>query len=77
MIAATLHVAATLPPCPTAHRTEPYAQDPVMEFDRTPNVIREELCRTPFEQKDGFIEVPKGPGLGIEIDEGAVERLSA
>ena len=76
MIAATLHVAATLPPCPTAHRTEPYAQDPVMEFDRTPNVIREEICKEAFDQRDGFIDVPTAPGLGIEIDMSAIERFS-
>ena len=43
MIAASLHLAATLPPCPPAHNPVPYAQEPVMEFDRTPNAIREEL----------------------------------
>jgi galactonate dehydratase len=28
--------------------------------------------KTPFVVKDGFIEVPKGPGLGIELDEEAI-----
>jgi D-galactarolactone cycloisomerase len=76
MIAATLHVAATIHPCPPARNPEPYAQAPVMEFDRTPSAIREELCTEPFDQKDGFVEVPTGPGLGIEIDEEALKRLS-
>lgn len=76
MIAATLHVAATIPPCPPARDPEPYVQEPVMEFDRTPSAIRETLCSVPFDQKDGFIAVPTGPGLGIEVDEKALKRLS-
>ncbi len=75
MIAATLHVAATIPPCPPARDPQPYAQEPVMEFDRTPSRLREGLCKQPFDQKDGFIEVPRGPGLGVEIDEKALAGM--
>jgi D-galactarolactone cycloisomerase len=76
MIAATLQVAATLPPCPPAGTPLPFQQEPVMEFDRTPSTIRETLCREPFRQVDGFVAVPSGPGLGIEIDEAALETLT-
>ncbi len=76
MIAATLHLAATLPPCPPARNAQPYLQEPVMEFDRTPSVIREELCAVPFDQEESFMRVPNGPGLGIEVDEAVVARLS-
>ena len=75
MIAATLHLAATLPPCPPARNAQPYMQEPVMEFDRTPSAIRQELCAVPFDQEDSFVLVPTGPGLGIEVDEEVVERL--
>lgn len=75
MIAATLHLAATLPPCPPARNALPYLQEPVMEFDRTPNTIRQTICAVPFEHEDGFVRVPTGPGLGIEVDEAVVERL--
>lgn len=75
MIAATLHLAATLPPCPPARNALPYLQEPVMEFDRTPNTIRQTICAVPFEHEDGFVRVPTGPGLGIEVDEVVVERL--
>ncbi len=77
MIAATLHLAATLPPCPPAHNAQPYMQEPVMEFDRTPSAIRQQLCAVPFDQRDSFVRVPTGPGLGIEVDEQVVERLKA
>jgi len=75
MIAASLHVASTIPPCPPARNPLPYQQEPVMEFDRTPSPIREGIA-TPFDQVDGFLAVPTGPGLGIEIDDEAVARLS-
>ena len=77
MIAATLHLAATLPPCPPARNAQPYMQEPVMEFDRTPSAIRQELCAVPFDQEDSFVPVPTGVGLGIEVDEEVVERLRA
>ena len=76
MIAASLHVAATLPPCPPSGTPEPFVQEPVMEFDRTPSAIRESLMESPFDQVDGYLAVPEGPGLGIEIDEDAVRRLA-
>jgi D-galactarolactone cycloisomerase len=76
MIAASLHLASTIPPCPPARQPQPYLQEPVMEFDRTPNPIRETLCVQPITQSEGFIPVPDGPGLGIEIDEAALEQLT-
>ncbi len=76
MIAASLHIAATIPPCPPAYEPRPYEQEPVMEFDRTPSGIREGLVAEPFDQQEGFVSVPTGPGLGIEVDEAAVRRLA-
>ena len=35
------------------------------------------LSDEPFDQVDGFVAVPTGPGLGIEIDEDAVRRLAS
>lgn len=75
MIAATLHVAATIPACPLARTPEPFQQEPVMEFDRTPSLIRETLSPQPFDQVDGFVAVPMGPGLGVDVDEAVVEKL--
>ena len=75
MIAATLHVAATLAPCPPARNPLPYFQEPVMEFDRTPSIVREGLCREPIDQVDGFVAVPTEPGLGIDVNEAMVEKL--
>ena len=60
MIAASLHLASTIPPCPPAYEPRPYEQEPVMEFDRTPSGIREGITVEPFDQQDGFITVPTG-----------------
>ena len=76
MIAASLHVTATLPPCPPSGTPEPFVQEPVMEFDRTPSEIREGLTENPFDQVDGYLAVPNNPGLGVDINEDAVRRLA-
>ena len=33
--------------------------------------------RSVFEYRDGFVGIPQGPGLGIEVDEEVVERMAA
>ena len=38
--------------------------------------MRSELLKTPIKVVDGFISVPEGPGLGIEIDPEAVARYA-
>ena len=76
MIAATLHVASTIPPCPPARAPQPYMQEPVMEFDRTPSEIRDELCNVVFDQSDSYVAVPMRPGLGTEVNEGVLKRLT-
>lgn len=47
----------------------------------TPNFLVQEqislgqgLLKNPFKHKNGFVDVPTGPGLGIEVDEEAVRR---
>ena len=75
MISASISLASTFPPCPRVGNPRPYEQTPVMEFDQTPNPIRNELASIAFEQTDGFVDVPHKPGLGLEIDESAVERF--
>ena len=47
-----------------------------MEFDRTPSIIRQQVCSKPFDQRDSYIQVPQGPGLGVEVDEYVVRDLS-
>lgn len=75
MISASLSLTSTFAPCPFARTPRPYEQEPVMEFDQTPNPIRNDLASVTFEQKDGFVELPTGPGLGLEIDESVLNQF--
>lgn len=70
-IAASLHVAAALPTYPHA-TNEP---DPFLfECDRGENELRDELSTTTIDPTGGTLAVPESAGLGVEIDERAVER---
>ncbi len=77
MIAASLHLASSIPPCPPARVPQPYVQEPVMEFDRTPSPIREGIAKLPYDMESGYVRVPDKPGLGIVVDEDALKRLAA
>lgn len=43
--------------------------DFLMEYDQTENGLRERLTYPSIELKNGMIEVPDRPGLGIDVDE--------
>jgi D-galactarolactone cycloisomerase len=73
MLAATLHVAALLPEPTRLIGTDA----PMLEVDVTENPFRTEVCvGHPFALRDGAVQVPTGPGLGIEIDEAALRRYA-
>jgi D-galactarolactone cycloisomerase len=73
-VAAALHFAAALPDTPPALKPV----EPLFELDRTPNIFREELAQPPVTHIDaeGYLRVPDGPGLGIEINERLVASYS-
>lgn len=47
---------------------------PFLEFSVTESAIRKELLVKPFAQKDGFVEVPQKPGLGIELNPEVIRK---
>jgi L-alanine-DL-glutamate epimerase-like enolase superfamily enzyme len=47
---------------------------PFLEFSVTESAIRKELLINPFKQKDGFVEVPQKPGLGIELNPDIIKK---
>ena len=69
----TLSTVAHLHFC-AAHYNVPYAQ----EYNIEPVSIRDEwpILKPPLEVKDGHIDVPDGPGLGVEFDDEVVNRLA-
>ncbi len=38
------------------------------------HVLEDDLMLEPFEMRDGFYEVPRGPGLGVSLDMNAIEK---
>jgi L-alanine-DL-glutamate epimerase-like enolase superfamily enzyme len=63
-LAASVHLSAALKDCI------------VMELDYTCNPLREELLREPFKVENGYLIPPEKPGLGIELDQEAVQRFA-
>ena len=72
-LAASLQLIATLPHNPPGL----FPLEPLLEFDRSEHPIRMAMLQAPIEQRDGWVEVPQGPGLGIEIDRAALDRFQA
>ena len=72
-IAATLHVNSLLPP-----HFQGFAggDEPMLEFDVAENPFRDEIVTKKFQQKNGYFDVPTGPGLGIEIDEDVIRKYA-
>ncbi len=69
-LAATVQFLAALGDQPPAFRPMP----PMLEFEQTPNPLRDQLAQQPIEQTKGVVPVPQGPGLGIEIDRAVLAK---
>jgi L-alanine-DL-glutamate epimerase-like enolase superfamily enzyme len=65
LVAASLHFAASL--------DEPTYS----EYSVADSPFVNEMLAQPFTLEDGRLRVPQGPGLGVELDEGLVERMQA
>ena len=63
--AASLHFAAAV--CETA----------LFECQATPNEIRDALDAGQLRPRDGWVVVPTGPGLGVEVDENILNEFRA
>jgi len=46
----------------------------LLEYDRTENIFREKLSRNPLVIRDGYVYLPEGAGLGLDIDEELIEK---
>jgi len=46
----------------------------VFEMKPLENPMQDELVTTPFKQREGWIDVPMSPGLGIEVRDEVVEK---
>jgi D-galactarolactone cycloisomerase len=73
--AAALQYLATVPKYPHASDISPEAV--LFEFDRSMNPLRDEVLVDPLDPTGGSLAVPDDPGLGVEVDEAAVEAFRA
>ncbi len=71
VIAATMQLNSLLPP---HFQGFAHGDEPMLEFDVYENPFRDEIVTHKFELKNGYFDVPTGPGLGIEIDEDVVRK---
>jgi D-galactarolactone cycloisomerase len=74
-VAAALQAIATIPPMPHTASPVTLQNEPMVEFDRTFNPLRDEILHENFAIEDGAVAIPSGPGLGISVDEKALERF--
>lgn len=59
--AASIHLSVSSPHCL------------MMELKPIPNPMQNELVNNPVTQRNGRVEAPEGPGLGVEVNEDAVK----
>ncbi len=45
-----------------------------IEFNTSQGPLSRELVREPLRLEDGFVRVPEGPGLGVEVNEDVIAR---
>jgi D-galactarolactone cycloisomerase len=63
-LAASIHLGAAIQGCI------------VMELDYTYNPLRAELLREPLQFQSGYLRLPEGPGLGVEVKPEALQRFA-
>ena len=71
-LAAAVHFVASLPNYPHGAHV-PYP--PLVEYDVGRNGLQNGIFVEPIRYADGHLNVPKGPGLGVTLDEAAVRQF--
>jgi len=75
-MAAALQAIATIPPTPFTINPVPLQNEPVVEFDRKPNPLRDDLLEHNFVLENGAVRVPTAPGLGVTISEAVLAQYA-
>ena len=69
-VATNMHLLAAMPPLPGGL----FPWEPMLEFDTTHNLFRDDLVINPVDiqgqvaNKNGMVDIPSGPGLGVNPD---------
>jgi D-galactarolactone cycloisomerase len=69
-LAASLQFLATVPPAPLALKPI----EPMLEYDQSSHPFRQDLIFDAIAMRDGKVQVPTGPGLGVEVNRDVIER---
>lgn len=69
-LAAALQLFAALPNFPERR----FPAEPFFEYDRSPNPLRDGVTVEKFKMKNGYLDIPERPGLGITLDPDFVEK---
>lgn len=70
--AAALQFVATIPRSPMSRG----GFEPLFEFDLSDHPFRKALTTSQLTVADGFVTIPDGPGIGVVVDEEALEAYS-
>ena len=54
-----------------------FAAEPLLEFDTSSHPFREHLTDQPLRQRGGWVDIPRRPGLGIEVDRRTLEKYAS
>jgi len=69
-LAAALQLFAALPNFPERR----FPAEPFFEYDRSPNPLRDGVTVEKFKMKNGYLDIPERPGLGVTLDPGFIEK---
>ena len=77
-VATNMHLLAAMPPLPGG--LHPW--EPMLEFDTTHNLFRDELLTVPLDiqsqvaASNGTVDLPEGPGIGVMPDSDFIKKFS-
>ena len=71
-LAASLQFIATLPPSPLG--LSPI--EPILEYDQSDHPFRQALIFDALRIEDGMVNIPTGPGLGIEVNRDILDQYA-
>jgi D-galactarolactone cycloisomerase len=54
-----------------------FPREPLLEFDTSSHPFRDELTDSPLRQREGWVDIPQKPGLGIEVNRKVIEKFSS
>ena len=70
-MAASIQFVASLPNSPLCFKP----LEPMIEYDAAEHPFKNDLIGNGIVLRDGFVEVPNAPGIGVEVDREVLRRF--